>query len=75
MNQRDQMNQINQINKTKEIVRKGLIPPTEVPSPGSMEPSCRLRVMPVMVSQPASAKTDQRDETSAEQDAGCRQRH
>jgi len=31
--------------------------------------------MPVMVSQPASAKTDQRDETSAEaeQDAGYRQ--
>jgi hypothetical protein len=30
-----------------------------------------------MVSQPVGAKTDQRDETSAEaeQNAGCRQRH
>ena len=61
------------------IIRTGLIPPTEVPSPGAMEPSCRLRVMPVvmpvMVSQPAGAKTDQREETSTQQDAGCRQRH
>ena len=60
------------------IRRTGLIPPTEVPSLGSMEASCRLRVMPVMpvmVSQPAGAKTDQRDETSTQQDAGCRQRH
>jgi len=65
-NQRDQMNQINS---------QGLIPRTEVPSPGSMKPSCRLRVMPVMVSQPAGAKTDQRDQTSAEKGAGCRQRH
>ena len=68
MNQRDQRNQINQTNKTNQIHRTGLIPPTEVPSLGSMEPSCRLRVMPVipmMVSQPAGAKTDQRDETSA----------
>jgi hypothetical protein len=31
--------------------------------------------MLVIVSQAAGAKTDQRDETSAEQDAGCRQRH
>jgi hypothetical protein len=63
-------------NKTNQINRKGLVSPkdTEVPSPGSKEPSCRLRVMPVMVSQPASTKTDQHDETSAEQDAGCRQR-
>ena len=60
-------------NKTNQINRTGLIPPTEVPSPGSKEPSCRLRVMPVMVSQPAGAKPDQHDETSAEQDAGCRQ--
>jgi len=60
-------NQTNQINKT------GLIPPTEVSSPGSKELSCHLRVMPVMVSQPASTKTDQHDETSAEQDTGCRQ--
>lgn len=55
------------------IIRTGLIPPTEVPSPGSKEPSCRLRVMPVVmlviVSPPSDAKTDQHDETSAEQDA------
>ena len=55
------------------IIRTGLIPPAKVPSPGSKEPSCRLRVMPVvmlvMVSPPSDAKTDQRDETSAEQDA------
>jgi hypothetical protein len=31
--------------------------------------------MPVMVSQPSDAKTDQHDETSAEQDADQRQRH
>ena len=70
MNQRDQMNQTNQ---TNQVNRTGLVPPTEVPSPGSKEPACRLCVMLVMVSQPAGAKTDQHDETSAEQDAGCRQ--
>ena len=32
-------------------------------------------MMPVMVSQPSAAKTDQRDETSDEQDAGYLQRH
>jgi hypothetical protein len=69
LNETNQTNQINQIN------RKGLIPPTEVPSPGLMEPSCRLRVMFVMVSQLFGAKTEQRDETSADYDAGCRQRH
>jgi hypothetical protein len=67
MNQKDQMNQ-----------KKRLDTSPEVPSPGSMEPSCRLRVMPVVmsviVSQPFDAKTDQCDETSAEQAAGCRQR-
>jgi hypothetical protein len=31
--------------------------------------------MPVMVSQPSEAKTDQRDETSDEQDAGYLQWH
>ena len=67
------LNQTNQKDQTNQINSQGLIPPTEVPSPGSMEPSCRLRVMPVMVSQPAGAKTDQRDQTSAEQGAGCRQ--
>jgi hypothetical protein len=69
----NRINQMNQINKTNQINRTGLVPRTEVPSPGSKEPSCRLRVMSVMVSQPAGAKTDQHDETSAEQDAGCRQ--
>jgi hypothetical protein len=67
MNQRDQMNQTNQ---TNQINRTGLVSPTEVPSPGSKEPSCRLRVMAVMlvmVSQSSGAKTDQREETSAEQ--------
>ena len=48
-------------------IQNGLDTSTEVPSPGSKEPSCRLRVMPVMVSPPSGAKTDQRDETSAEQ--------
>ena len=62
------------------IIQTGLIPPTEVPSPGSTEPPCRLRVMLVMVLQAAGAKIDQRDETSAEQDAteqdaSCQQRH
>ena len=67
------MNQINQINKTNQIQKNGL-DTSEVPSPGAMEPSCRLRVMPVVmlviVSPPSDAKTDQHDETSAEQDAG-----
>ena len=75
LNETNQINKTNQMNQISQINSQGLIPPTEVPSPGSKEPSCRLRVMPVMVSQPASAKTDQRDETSAEQGAGCRQRH
>ena len=69
LNETNQMNPINQINTTNQINGTGLVPPTEVPSPGSMELSCRLCVMSVMVSQPAGAKTDQHDETSAEQDA------
>ena len=32
-------------------------------------------MMPVMVTQPSEAKTDQRNETSDEQDAGYLQRH
>jgi hypothetical protein len=32
-------------------------------------------VMPVILPQPSGAKTEQRDETSAEQDTGYRQRH
>jgi hypothetical protein len=49
-----------------QINRKGLVPLAEVPSPNSMELSCRLRVMSVIVSQLAGAKTDQRDENNAE---------
>jgi hypothetical protein len=66
----NRINQMNQTNLTNQINRKGLVPATEVPSPGSKEPSRRLRVMAVMlvmVSQSSSAKTDQREETSAEQ--------
>jgi len=81
LNETNQKNQINQINTTNQInqstycciIRTGLIPPAKVPSPGTKDPSCRLRVMSVVmlviVSPPSDAKTDQRDETSAEQDA------
>ena len=37
--------------------------------------SSHLCVMPVRVSQPSGAKTDEREETTSEQDAGCRQQH